>query len=271
MTDHDSSDKNAPDATIPAHDSVTGAASEPIKPIEPIEAAADTDTDARRTLSPDDAQPVRTTLTNPVDAVRRAIAILEDDQLASTTTRLPHINADTPWILQQFFKGEIDLEAELGKRFPALPMMSTVKFRTLGTQSGRHVATLSAQDGSTSVMLEADKHSKVVQMSFTVASMLTLRFSLADLSHMDRKHWLELMRRDEGGLAFLWGSQRWARDYLICISRRYYSNLYAFSPSNFEAAIRITPPVMAQLLDWLQDVWQSDAKTEGNPPDLLTW
>ena len=237
--------------------------------------ATDTDAQAQQkaehSTQPVDQDSIRTTLTNPVEAVRKAIAILEEGQVNPYLTRLPNISADPPWILQQFFKGEIDLEAELAKRFPAVPMMATVKFRTLGTRSGRRVATLAAQDGSTSVMLEADTQSKVVQMSFTVASMLTLRFSLADLSDMDRKHWLELMRRDEGGLAFLWGSQRWARDYLICISRKYYTNVYAFSPHSFEAAIRITPPVMKELLDWLDDVWRADTLPPDDEPDLLTW
>ena len=59
------------------------------------------------------------------------------------------------------------------------------------------------------------------------------------------------MQRREGGLAFLWGASRWAEDYVICITRPYFTNLYAFSPANFEAAVRLTQPVLKKLLDWL--------------------
>ncbi|MCA9914417.1 MAG: hypothetical protein KC496_13775, partial [Anaerolineae bacterium] len=37
----------------------------------------------------------------------------------------------TPWTLQQFFDGEIDLDVELAKRFPSMPIMSKIDFRTL--------------------------------------------------------------------------------------------------------------------------------------------
>jgi hypothetical protein len=80
------------------------------------------------------------------------------------------------------------------------------------------------------------------------------------------------MRRDQGGLAFLWGPARWERDYLICIARRYFTNLYAFSANSFEASIRMTPKVTGQLLDWLDLFWTPEEDSEKNePPTLLTW
>ena len=61
-----------------------------------------------------------------------------------------------PWTLQQFFDGEVDLDVELSKRFPALPVMSEIRFRNLGTRSGRRVATLTTQDNSATLIIEAD-------------------------------------------------------------------------------------------------------------------
>jgi hypothetical protein len=175
-----------------------------------------------------------------------------------------------PWTLQQFFNGEIDLDVELIKRFPNMPVMSNISFRSLGTRTGRGVATLTTSDGAASVTFDADTSTRTVQMSFTYGSMLTLRFALEDLSDMDRARWLELMRREQGGLAFLWGPSRWARDYVVCISRKYFTNFYAFSPHSFESAIRLTPDVTKKLLDWLEQFWKAPPPDQ-EPPKLLTW
>jgi len=197
--------------------------------------------------------------------------VIDSQEIEAQTDALAASPKEAPWALQQFFNGEIDLDVELNKRFPAMPMMSIIKFRTLGTKSGRHVATITSQDKSASLVVDADKETKTVLMSFTVGSMLTLRFTLAGHRDMDRDRWLELMRREQGGLAFLWGSARWEEDYLICIARKYHTNLYAFSPHQFEAAIRLTPQVTKQLLDWLQDVWEDGEDENEDPPTLLTW
>lgn len=179
---------------------------------------------------------------------------------------------EAPWTLQQFFSGSIDLDVELSKRFPAMPMLSLIKFRTLGSESGRRVATLSTQDGAAALVFDADLKTKVVQLSFTLGSMLTLKFQLSELNNSDRTYWLDLMRRDGGGLAFLWGQARWSNDYIICIARKYFTNLYAFSTNNFDAAVRLTPTVTKQLLDWLEEIWkvEKDAGDDETPP-LLTW
>lgn len=179
---------------------------------------------------------------------------------------------EAPWTLQQFFSGSIDLDVELSKRFPAMPMLSIIKFRTLGSESGRRVATLSTQDGAASLVFDADIKSKVVQLSFTLGSMLTLKFQLTELTDSDRNYWLDLMRREGGGLAFLWGQGRWSNDYIICIARKYFTNFYAFSTHNFDAAVRLTPTVTKQLMDWLEEVWKTE-NDEGSddPPPLLTW
>lgn len=218
----------------------------------------------------------------PVDNLRQVVIVPSsrpEPKVLDSQAITPHVetgmtsphNDDAPWTLQQFFNGEIDLDAELAKRFPTMPMMSMVKFRTLGSHSGRRVATLSSQDGSASLTLDGDTTTKEIQMSFTLGSMLTLRFTLNELSDLDRSRWLELMRRDEGGLAFLWGQTRWSNDYVICIARKYFTNFYAFSPHNFEAAVRLTPGVIRQLLEWLEDIWSAGPPAPEVPPTLLTW
>jgi len=148
--------------------------------------------------------------------------------------------------------------------------MSLLKTRTLGTNSGRKVAELSSQDGAAGMIIDADTVSKVIQLSFTFGSMLTLKFVMSDLNNMDRERWVELMRRDAGGLAFLWGTKRWTSDYMICISRKHFTNMYAFSPNNFEAGVRLTPTVINDLLDWLEKIWD-EPEPDDNPPQLLTW
>ncbi|MBC7870723.1 MAG: hypothetical protein H7Y09_07770 [Chitinophagaceae bacterium] len=179
--------------------------------------------------------------------------------------------SNPPWTLQQFFDGEIDLDIELASRFQRMPVMSVISFRGLGTKDGRGVATITTQDNSAQVIFEADASTRTVQMAFTYGSMLTLRFALRELSEIDRERWLELMQREQGGLAFLWGPSRWESDYLICIARQYYTNLYAFSPNNFEAAIRMTPEVMKKLLRWLEKFWEDDDRPNEASPPLLTW
>ncbi len=212
-------------------------------------------------------------LKNTKEFISKAIQVLEEDEskelIEAAEANLPQPPAEPPWTLQQFFNGEIDLDVELASRFSAMPVMSTVKFRTLGTRTGRGVATISTSDGAATVIFDADKASQVVQVSFTFGSMLTLRFVLRDL--VDRTRWLELMRRHEGGLAFLWGPTRWEQDYVICIARKYYSNFYAFSPNGFEAAARFTPDVTKKLLDWLESYWVEEKDDGDDDPPMLTW
>jgi hypothetical protein len=186
------------------------------------------------------------------------------------TAAMTRAGEDPPWTLQQFFNGEIDLDLELTKRFPKMPMMSRIKFRQVGTSGNLHSAMLATQDGRANLTIDADPTTRRMQMSFTIESMITLRFMLANLSDMDRDRWLELMRREQGGLAFLWGPDRWQSDYIICLGRKYFTNLYAFSPNNFEAGIRMTPNVSKELLDWLQRTWKLEQNDE-EPPPLLTW
>lgn len=178
---------------------------------------------------------------------------------------------DVPVILQQFFDGDIDLDLELAGRFETMPVMSIFKSRTMGKNKRRGVATISTPDGSAQLIVDADRKTQMIQLSFTLGDMLTLRFTMDELGQMDKERWLELMRREQGGLAFLWGAARWEKDYLITVVRRYYTNLYAFSPTNFQAGIRLTPEVTENLLAWLEEFWQHDELEDDQPPQLLTW
>jgi len=204
-------------------------------------------------------------ITPKAEVIISAQVVELDDSIA-----LAQSTSNPPWTLQQFFDGEIDLDVELARRFPSMPMMSILKTRSLGTNSGRKVAELSSQDGAAGMIIDADTVSKVIQLSFTFGSMLTLKFVMSDLNNMDRERWVELMRRDAGGLAFLWGTKRWTSDYMICISRKHFTNMYAFSPNNFEAGVRITPTVIKDLLDWLEKIWD-EPEPDDEPPQLLTW
>ncbi len=254
----DDADSTPPQAspTIPRHPAeMKGESGEPA---ENQAQASDPDTTSPTESSEEEQTPRRIEKT----------VLPADNSIVESTAATPEA---PPWTLQQFFNGEIDLDVELAKRFPSMPVMSTIKFRGLGTQTGRGVATLATQDGGASVVVDADAASKVIQLSFTFGSMLTLRFTMDNLTDMDRSRWLELMRREQGGMAFLWGAERWEHDYILCISRRYYTNMYAFSPHNFEAAIRLTPHVMKKLLDWLESFWDNRDHKDDEPPQLLTW
>ncbi|MCS6835660.1 MAG: hypothetical protein NZ750_06565 [Anaerolineae bacterium] len=182
----------------------------------------------------------------------------------------PPTLSDAPWLLEQFFDGTVDLDLELSKRLPNMPMLTTIHTRPLGKVSLRQVATLGTQDGAASLIVEVDQRTQVTHWSFSWAAMLSLRFVQADLSVKDRERWLELMRRPSGGLAFLWSAQRWQRDYLIWVVRRNHTNLYAFSPNHFEAAVRLSPPCTQQLVAWLGEQWQApvSANPSETPPDL---
>jgi hypothetical protein len=101
--------------------------------------------------------------------------------------------------------------------------------------------------------------------------MLSLNFNLDQLGSAHRSHWVNLMRRERAKPVFLWGPARWASDYLITVVHPYYTNLYAFSANNFEAAARLTPEVTDRLLDWLGELWHTSAVPDDDSTPLTTW
>ena len=78
--------------------------------------------------------------TRPKELESKKAVVLEPKPLAKPENdSVPSeiISSNPPWTLQQFFNGEIDLDVELVKRFPSMPLMSTIHFRSLGTRTGR--------------------------------------------------------------------------------------------------------------------------------------
>lgn len=184
-------------------------------------------------------------------------------------TRVPA--APAPWLLQGYMAGEIDLNRELAARFATMPHMSIFRGPT-ATHARMASAVLSTQDGAATLTFDLDTGAGALQCSFTLASMLSLRFHCDGLSNLDREHWLDVMRDGEGDPAFLWSEARWNADYLICSAHRYYTHVFAFSPLHVEAAARLTPEVTRKLIDWLQGCWfPTDAAGDKTPADALTW
>ncbi|MEZ4671665.1 MAG: hypothetical protein R3E39_27490 [Anaerolineae bacterium] len=130
---------------------------------------------------------------------------------------------------------------------------------------------LAAPDGMASLLVECQPGTYKVQFAFTLGSMLTQRFRLDDLHGVDCAHWLELIKRNQDGIAFLWGQARWERDYLVCTIRSQYASIFAFSPHGLEAAVRLTHDVKRQLHDWLAGTWNPDTASTGTLPNLLSW
>jgi len=160
-----------------------------------------------------------------------------------------------PLTLQPFFKEQIDLNRELVRRFPNMPLMSVVKFRDLYADGKRGVATLTSQDGAASLIVDISADTPEIQFAFMFGSMLSLRFNLEELSDLDRRAWLDNMETRVDDIVFLWGQSRWDNDYIICVPHPYYISLLAFSPNNFEAAVRITPTVSKDLFRWMHTFW----------------
>lgn len=171
------------------------------------------------------------------------------------------IQTKAPITLQQFFTGEIDLDTELAQRFSAAPLLSSASFYPKDgetSSSRRHTAFLTTQDNAAMVTIELPLKSAEIEATFTLNSMLSFRFNLGALDRSDQQRWLSLMRRSDGGIAFLWSKDRWEKDYMIFVVRKHFTRLYAFSPNRFEAGARLTPDLIEDLLQWLESIWFGD-------------
>ena len=163
------------------------------------------------------------------------------------------LQKEAPPLLQRYGEGEIALGPELALRFPAAPLLSLFRVHVIHERTRLEAATLSAQDGSALLRVQADGV-RSVQFAYQTYGMLGLTFSPGRLSDADRRHWLANLRQG-GDVAFLWGAQRWDSDYLIGVPDRYHLGLYAFSPQHSEAGARLTPDAANQLLGWLEGLW----------------
>jgi hypothetical protein len=178
--------------------------------------------------------------------------------------------ATAPWLLQQYFEGEIDLDHELAARFPTMPLMSIFHIRTVGEKVRNGIASLSTQDGAATVIMQLDATSRGLHCSLTLGSMLSMRFQIEKLSDMDRQRWLDVMRAPARETAFLWGQSRWESDYLICSVRKYYTSVYTFSPRQIEGGFNLTPEVTGKVLNWLQAYWTAERADE-KAAKITTW
>jgi hypothetical protein len=184
-----------------------------------------------------------------------------------------NIQITAPITLQQFFAGEIDLDTELARRFLNAPLLAHARFDPKpGTKPtpAQSTALLSTQDDSSIITFDAHSAAAAVtvEITFTLFSALGMRFGLSPLSVSDRRRWLDLMRRDNG-IAFLWTRERWEKPYLIFVVREHFARMYAFSPSGIEAAARLTPDVITQLVDWLEKLWFPELSDTHSSPTLL--
>jgi hypothetical protein len=160
-----------------------------------------------------------------------------------------------PLTIKQFLRGEIDLDTELARRFARAPLMATIARTPQDARpAGRATAMLASQSNDAALSVDVYGDQNVTELTFTLGHMLAFRFRLENLSTYDKRRWLDLMRRDSG-VAFLWSSRRWEDEYAICVLRPNYVRVYAFSPRQFEASVRITHPVARQLTNWLDMRW----------------
>jgi len=186
------------------------------------------------------------------DRQRETLALRESGHHRSVQT-------GAPVALQQFFAGEIDLDAELARRFANPPLMVHVRFEPEPGEPLRRQASaiFTTNDSATTLTLDVpldDGEGAALEFTFTLAGTLGLRFHLAPLPAADRRRWLGLMQR-ASGITFLWTRQRWEAPYLVFVVRETYGRVYAFSPAGLEAAARLTPGALADLTRWLSALW----------------
>ncbi len=174
--------------------------------------------------------------------------------------------SDAPWPIQQLWRGDGDLHTELAARYPNQPLLSLFSTRVLNERPRRELAALMAQDGAAHLLFEIDSGAHQMQVVYTLASMLSLRFDLSMLTDRDRAQWLEQVMRGGSRVTVLWGAKRWKQDYMIWSQRPYFTNVYAFSAHHVEAAARLTHDAAAELLRWLGRVWQPETAAPEPPP-----
>jgi hypothetical protein len=184
------------------------------------------------------------------------------------------IQTSAPFLLQQFFAGRIDLDVELARRYPASPLLSSPSFTPEPGKRTRHgYAQFMSQDNSAAMMVELRGDNGAIEVCFLLQSMVSVRFNLSAITDVHRRRFLELMRRPDG-IAFLWTRERWEQDYLVFVVREQFARVYAFGPGRYDAACRLTPDCLDQLMAWLAGYWSSGEESppqEESPSNALTW
>ncbi len=183
------------------------------------------------------------------------------------------IQSGAPYLLQGFFSGKLDLDAELSRRFPAPPLLSNMTFAPKpGTYRKHGFAQFTSQDTAAAMTMEIHNNVGSLEVSFLHYSMVGVRFTLGAITDMNRRRFLELIERPTG-IAFLWTRERWERDYLVFVVRDRFARIYAFGPARLEGACRLTPDALSQLRVWLGGFWNDDTPDKQTEPETkpLSW
>lgn len=175
------------------------------------------------------------------------------------------IQTSAPFLLQQFFRGKVDLDVELSKRFPGSPLVTPTTFVPEPGKRARYgIAQFIGQDGAAGLQFELINNE--LEVSFLLGGMISVRFMITGLPDNHKVKFLDLIRRPSG-ITLLWTRERWERDYLIFVVRERYTRLFAFSPGRFDAACRLTPDATDQLVEWLAGFWGSESAPSETRPD----
>lgn len=211
----------------------------------------------------DDESSIQANFVAASRTLARKLDALKQPAAHSETKEDPEVVVDQktqvklPWLVEHHLDGDVNVDDELMRRFPIMPLMATIRLRELGGKHRRSLATLATQDGAATLALEVDVATGALQLTYTLSSMLSLRFHPDGLSQRDRAEWMQHMRQSDEKPGFLWGQMRWQHDFVVGVPHRFYTNLYAFS-SQHEAAARLTPDVTQKVLRWLGDLWSTD-------------
>ncbi len=170
---------------------------------------------------------------------------------------------DAPFLLRQFFTGKIDLDIELARRFPGAPLLSSTSFTPApGKRARLGFAQLSGQDGAASLSIEIHGIAGTMEASFLLSGMIGVRFTFRAIADAKRHRFLEQLRRPNG-IEILWSRDCWEGDHMVFVIRERFARVYAFGAGQFEAACRLTPDGLDQLITWLSVFWL----TEGEPTE----
>lgn len=167
-----------------------------------------------------------------------------------------------PYLLNQFFAGKISLDYELARRFPNAPLLSSAHFAPApGKQARAGWAQFKAQDEAAALTLDLRGADGSFDASFGLGSMVSVNFEMGAIADAQRIRFLDQLRRSNG-ISILWTRERWERDYMIFVVRERFARLYAFG-GRFEAACRLSPDVLEQLVMWLTGFWSTEESSPG--------
>ena len=167
-----------------------------------------------------------------------------------------------PYLLNQFFAGKISLDYELSRRFPNAPLLSSASFSPApGRRARAGWAQFKAQDEAATLTLELHGADGSFDASFGVGSMVGVNFEIGPTADLQRMRFLDQLRRSNG-ISILWTRERWEHDYMIFVVRERFARLYAFG-GRFEAACRLPPDELEQLVAWLAGFWSGEELSPG--------